>query len=419
MIESNESVRGGRGGRVLLLAPQPFYEDRGTPIAVRQVLRALSELGYRTDVVTYPIGESPEIPGVEYFRVANPLKFENVAIGFSARKILLDLLMVPLARGLLRRHRYEMIHAVEEAAFLAVLLARRHRVPVLYDMQSSLPEQMEKYPAFGNRPAQRLLQNAEAWLLSKVDRVVSSAGLGERVRAIAPGTPVREWKFHALDASNSPTNSPDPAELRERLGIAADAPVVLYSGNFAPYQGTRLLLEAMSAVLEGHPEAVLVLVGVDGSRDHELSRGAEELVESGKLHLVARQPREHVPAFLALANVLVSPRTDGANLPLKIFDYLQARRPIVATNVPAHRGVLNDNLAVLVEPTAAGLAAGIVEVLADSSRADRLCDAAAGYADEHLGWARFIQFVRELHDRTAGTAPSPDYRSEPVIIPEQ
>src|SRR5262245_12832040 len=58
------SYRGGRVARVLVVAPQPFYEDRGTPIAVRQVVEALSHLGRSIDVLTYPVGRSVEIPRV-------------------------------------------------------------------------------------------------------------------------------------------------------------------------------------------------------------------------------------------------------------------------------------------------------------------------------------------------------------------
>ena len=79
--------------RALLLEPQPFYTDRGTPIAVRQVLRALSELGWTVDVLTFPMGEPVDIPRVQLHRVGNPLGFSHVKVGFSPQKLLLDGLM--------------------------------------------------------------------------------------------------------------------------------------------------------------------------------------------------------------------------------------------------------------------------------------------------------------------------------------
>ena len=87
-----------------MVAPQPFYEDRGTPIADDQLLRALSQLAYEVDVLTYPVGRTVEIPGVRYLRCANPFRVRRVPIGFSLRKVLLDLTLMPeLARRLRKR----------------------------------------------------------------------------------------------------------------------------------------------------------------------------------------------------------------------------------------------------------------------------------------------------------------------------
>ena len=85
------SVAQSRVGRILVVAPQPFYEDRGTPIAVRQVLEALSELGRPVDLLTFPIGSDVAIRGLRIFRSANPFGFQRVPIGLSIRKVILDL----------------------------------------------------------------------------------------------------------------------------------------------------------------------------------------------------------------------------------------------------------------------------------------------------------------------------------------
>src|SRR5215208_6963958 len=71
-----DSRRTGRN--VLVVAPQPFYEDRGTPIAVRRLLEALSELAYNVDVLTYPVGRDLELPGVRVLRTANPFGLRRV-----------------------------------------------------------------------------------------------------------------------------------------------------------------------------------------------------------------------------------------------------------------------------------------------------------------------------------------------------
>lgn len=210
------------GHRVLMVAPQPFYEDRGTPIAVRQVLEALVELAYQVDVVTYPIGSALELPSIRVFRASNPFGIRRVPIGFSLRKVLLDGSLIPVLHQRLRRRRYLCVHAVEEAAFPAVALGRRYGVPVIYDMQSSLPEQMAARLPFRSRPAQALLRACERWLLASADFVVSSTGLEERVGTLAPQARVRQWRYASPILH---VRSEDVSTVRVSLGIPSDAPV--------------------------------------------------------------------------------------------------------------------------------------------------------------------------------------------------
>ena len=91
---------------VLMIAPQPFYEDRGTPIVILKELKSLSQMGLQVDVVTYPIGIDIKLPGVNIIRSANPLRFKTVAVGFSFRKIMLDFLLLMAALRLSCKKQY-------------------------------------------------------------------------------------------------------------------------------------------------------------------------------------------------------------------------------------------------------------------------------------------------------------------------
>ncbi len=385
--------------RVLVVAPEPISEDRGTPIAVRHVLRALRELGYEVDLLTYPVGHLLEIPGIRVLRSPNPFRIRRVSIGLSGRKLLLDATLAPALWRQLRRQRYCCIHAVEEAAFPAVVLGPRYGVPVIYDMQSSLPEQMVKHRAFRGKRAQAILHRCEAWLLHRADAVVSSAGLLQRVSDAAPGKLVREWHFPSAMA---PPSASSVTTLRAELNIPVEAPVVLYAGTFEHYQGLSMLLTAIGHVIEAVPDAVFVLVGGEGEPAEEIRREAVRLKLNRALRLLGRRPRAELPAYLAMADLLVSPRCYGDNLPLKVFDYLAAGRPIVATDLPAHRALLDASRAVLTEPTAAGLAAGIVQLLQDPSRAAQLAWSAGDYAAGNLGWNRFVVTVKAVYEEVVG-----------------
>jgi glycosyltransferase involved in cell wall biosynthesis len=388
--------------RVLVVAPQPVDPDRGTPIALLQVLQALSQLDYRVDLLTFPVGADIALPGLRIFRAGNPLGIQNVPVGLSVRKVALDWRLVAALRNRLKRDRYSCVHALEEAAWPALAWARRHRIPLLYDMQSSLPEQLGKYPLARIPPIPAATAAAERWLLTRADLVVASLGLANRVQRIAPDTPVREWRFP------STTAEVDPAEtvaLRRRLGLPAGAPVVLYSGTFESYQGLADLVAAIPSVRAQVPGVRFILIGADEANRGPVGGAAEQLVREGTLTIVDRQPRSAMPVYLAMADVLVSPRAFGGNLPLKVFDYLAAGRAIVATDISTHRTVLTDQLAVLVQPRPHAIAEGIVSLLCDATRRRALAAAAREYAVEHLGWNGFVQSVAEIYDEAHRHAP--------------
>jgi glycosyltransferase involved in cell wall biosynthesis len=388
--------------RVLVVAPQPFYEDRGTPIAVRQVLLALGELGRPVDLLTFPMGGDVAIPGLRIFRAANPLGIRRVPIGLSLRKLLLDLPLTSSLRSRLALERYACVHAVEEAAFPAALLARRHGIPLLYDMQSSLAEQLGRLGPLRLPPIPQALNAMERWLLRRSSLIVTSAGLAERVHRMVPEARVREWHFPSAPADSSPEQV---RELRTRLDLPDGAPVVLYSGTFETYQGLPELIAAIPAVRARLPGAIFVFVGAPRVSGVLAQEGAAPLVASGALRVIERQPRAEMATFLAMADVLVSPRAYGGNLPLKIFDYLAAGRPIVATDIPTHRSVLAEDRALLVAPRTAAIAGGILTILENPALGARLAASAGHYAKTHFGWSRFVDSVEALYAEAERRVP--------------
>ena len=128
--------------RILLIAPQPFYEPRGTPMNVLQMCKVLTAAGYAVDLATYPIGEPVDIPGLTVHRAPRIPGIRSVPIGFSKRKLLLDVSLVLLVTWLLLRRSYRVVHAVEEAVFLALPFTWLG-VPLIYDLDSLISHQLE------------------------------------------------------------------------------------------------------------------------------------------------------------------------------------------------------------------------------------------------------------------------------------
>src|SRR4051794_19950351 len=103
--------------RILMIAPEPFFEPRGTPFSEYHRIRALLELGHTVDLVTYPFGQDVSLPGLRVFRTLRPPFMTEVGIGPSWGKIPLDILV---ACSTLRRaltSRYDAVHSHEEGSW--------------------------------------------------------------------------------------------------------------------------------------------------------------------------------------------------------------------------------------------------------------------------------------------------------------
>lgn len=380
-------------GRVLLLLPQPFFEDRGTSIAIHHYLEALSALGQPVDVLCFEPGRDIELPGVRTFRAANPFGFRHVPIGLSGRKLLLDASLLRRFRHHLRREDYLYVHAVEEAVVMATAFGGRRRPFVVYDMQSSLPEQLLQYRGLGNRPVQSIASRVEDWVLRRADLVVCSGGLEDRVRERAPETPVFEWRFPA-SAETVPADAVE--RLRGTLGIPPEGRIILYVGSFARYQGVPMLAEAIPRVLEAVPNTWFLAVGAtDPAEIARLERAIASHVRD-RVRVLARIDRTRVSAHMALAEVLLLPRIHGSNLSLKTFDYLAAGKPIVASDFPMHAWLGRKRLAYLAHVEPAAYADAVRLVLEDAGLAERLGRAARRYAEQNLQRSQFTDLVSRL-----------------------
>jgi glycosyltransferase involved in cell wall biosynthesis len=393
--------------RILFIAPQPFYEDRGTPIVVRDTLISLNELGFQIDLATFPVGSEVNLPGIRIIRTTNPFRYRSVRIGLSFRKIVLDICLFITVFRLAFQNRYDYLHGVEEGAAIALLCKALFGIPVIYDMQSSMPEQLKKTRGFKAGPGRRLSLQFERWLIRKADCIIASQGLALHVNLIEPQKMVLECIFDGHDPR------PRDENLAKSLGTSG-RPTVVYAGNFAPYQGLEYLIEAAALVRAEIPDAIFILVGGIESDIDRLRKLIEQYKLAENVKMLRRKPWNEMPDFIALADALVLSRTSGENVPLKIFDYLKSGKPIVATDIPAHRKLLSDKTAILVAPTPDALSEGILYALQNIDHAEKLA-AAAQISLQNEEIKPLKQTLAEAYRSVRGTDAKPIHIS--VIIP--
>src|SRR5438093_13634596 len=170
-----------------MIAPEPFFEPRGTPFSEFHRIRALTDLGHQVDLVTYPFGADVTMPGLRLFRCLRPPFIRRVGVGPSLAKLPLDALLLVTALRRALTTRYDAVHSHEEAGLIGVTLAALLRVPHLYDMHSSLPQQLSNFAFSRSRLVRRVFVAIERLMIhqSRVVIVICPA-LEETVRAIDP-----------------------------------------------------------------------------------------------------------------------------------------------------------------------------------------------------------------------------------------
>lgn len=411
--------------KILLLAPHPFFQQRGTPIAEKMLLEVLSRHGHQVEVLTFPEGEDPGIPGVPIHRVRPLPGVKDLRPGFSWKKLLYDALMLWSCLSLFwktpRKERFDAVHAVEESVFLARLLKLFFGVPYIYDMDSGLARQMtDKFP-FLLRLYPLLSVFERGAVRGSVGVLAVCRSLEEQALAWKPGGLVARVEDVSLIApGESGVLRPGP-DLLFASPQGNRGPLVLYVGNLEPYQGIDLLLGAFGHTLRRVPDARLLVIGGSPESIEHYSLLAERMNLSPSVRFAGPRPLSMLGSYLRHATVLASPRTQGTNTPMKIYSYLDSGRALLATRLPTHTQVLDDDIAYLVEPEPAAMGEALARLLEDRALRERLAANAREFAQReftpqayeekilrfYASVAREMGF-EETHGETAGHEGRPE-----------
>jgi glycosyltransferase involved in cell wall biosynthesis len=385
---------------VLMLAPEPFFQPRGTPISIHFRIKALADLGHRTDLITYPLGEDLAFPNFTIFRVPNLLRLRRIKIGPSAAKLPLDGLMVVKTLSALLRRRYDVIFSHEEAGWFGAFFGRLFRIPHIYDMHSSLPQQLENFNFSRSRALKGIFDDLERYVLRNSKAViVICRDLLDYVKdqGFADKAVFLENFMDFADFAAAPPSPEEVAGIRATVAPGGEK-IVLYAGNFEPYQGIPLLIEAFAQV---RSRAVLLIVG-GVKAEHDAARQmAEKLGAGGRIAFVEKVAPRKVPLYVAASDVLVSPRVSGTNTPLKIYSFLKAGKPFVATRLWTHTQVLDDSVAVLADPNPESFAAGLTDAL-ETEEAQTRAREAKRRADRDYIYPRYLEKITEALNKATG-----------------
>jgi len=322
-----------------MLAPTPFFADRGCHVRIYEEARILQAMGNSVEIVTYHIGR--DLPGITTHRIAAIPWYSKLEAGPSWHKPYLDILLFFKALAVARRFKPDIVHAhLHEGAFIGILLKKILRFPLVFDCQGSLSGEIIDHGFVTKGTfAAAFFGRIESFINKAVDTIITSSTPAADLLVTSWGVP-KSSVTAVTDGVNTDEFVPsDKVNARNRLHLPEHVPVAAFLGLFNRYQGVDLLLEVISLLKKRGRRIHFLLMGFPEDKYCQLALGAnidDMITFTGKVDYA------QAPQYLSAADVALSPKISLTEANGKLFNYMACGLPCLVFDTPVNREILGD-----------------------------------------------------------------------------
>ncbi len=389
--------------KILMIAPTPFFSDRGTHIRILEEALALERRGFTVTIATYHIGKNlPEslAKKIEVRRILRLLFwYKKLEAGPDWQKVILDLMLLRKVFFLARTTRPDILHGhLHEGVLIGwvvqkVLFWRGMRL--VGDFHGSLTKEMVSHAYLQTGMLRRLFE----W----VERVVDNLG---------DMAVTSSWKntkeIAALRTKNEPVTVPDGvgtdseeafefprAALRRKYGIPEDALVATYTGALVANKGIRHFIAAIPKILSGDPRAHVVIAGFPWNEVAEHFEGQPWI---DRVTVITPLPYFSLREILAMSDVGIDPKEEGVGQASgKMLQYMGSGLPVVCFDTENNREYLAEGGEYAREISDTGLADATLRLFRDPELRKRKGEANKKRAQEKFSWDRTGEILEEVY----------------------
>jgi len=197
-------------------------------------------------------------------------------------------------------------------------------------------------------------------------------------------------------------------EARTKLQLPQDVRIALYSGSLQRWKGVETLVEASQFLPSG---AMVYIVGGSEREMQEFKIPAFAMASAGRQHskfkiqFAGQRPWAEIPVWLKAADVLVLPNTGAMKVsrhytsPMKLFEYMASGRPVVASDIPSIREIVDETMVFFAKPDdPRSFADAIQEVLANPGEVQRRADRARQEVRKYTWEARAQKILTQIRN---------------------
>lgn len=391
--------------KILVIAPTPFFSDRGTHIRILEEALALEKLGHKVTIATYHIGKdiSPSLGSTIDVRRVRRLLFwyKKLEAGPDWQKIILDIMLIRKAFYLARKKRPDIIHGHLHEGVLIGWIVRSllfwRKMKLVADFHGSLTKEMVSHSYLRNGILKKIFRRLEKWINNLGDFAVTSSWenseeiLGMRqdknIETVLDGVNLNSYA--ALSTRD---------QCRNKFGIPPDKTVIIYTGALMPNKGIEYLLKAIPLVIQSYPDACFVLAGFP----IEWVREYIKVYELEK-NVILVHPLNYfdLPSILHASDIGVDPKDSSTRQASgKILQYMAAGLPVVCFDRKNNREYLGEGAYYSAEISPEGIAKGIVYFLSNPTDARMKGEINHKRAGE-FSWEKAGRKIEEVYGKVA------------------
>jgi glycosyltransferase involved in cell wall biosynthesis len=392
----------GKNKKILNIVPTPFFADRGCHMRILGEMKALSNYGYRNIIVTYHNGR--DIEGLDIRRIINIPWYKKLEAGPSIHKFYIDILLFFKAASVYFKEKPDIIYGhLHEGAFVGGLikyLLTFGKVPLVFDVQGSLTSELDTFKWIKGRKAIRwFFHTLEKFICKMPDFFICSS--------VSNGDIIKN-RFHispdkvrvVIDGVHTDFFNKTPEKgFKEKLGVPANAPLIIFTGALLEAKGIGNLVSAIPMVLKKVKNAHFLIVGYPVE---ETAKKVKELRVEENVHFTGMVDYFKLPDYLLVSDIAVEPKVDKAGEASgKVINYMGAGLPVVCFEGKNNRRFLGEGGIYAADDKVENLAAKMIWAIENPDKARELGELNKKRVEEVFSWNNSIKDTVEAFEKLA------------------
>lgn len=383
--------------KILMIAPTPFFADRGCHVRIYEEIKALHKMGHRVTLCTYPIGRS--LDGLDIRRIRRIPWYHKLEAGPSWHKFYLDELLYRMIKRMLKQEAFDLIHAhLHEGVFIAGRLKKRFPLPIIADFQGSMTDEIRTHGFCRNN---RWVMKGFLAMEKKINRVpdlmIMSSKKSAEIFQKDFGIPSEKLRVisDGVDTEIFEMNH-DQDQIKKALGIPSNQLVVVYLGLMTAYQGVDILFEIIPEVIQKTGNVHFVIMGFP-NEDHYRKICVKNQLSS-HVTLTGKIPYDDAAKYLSCGDVAVSPKLSKTEANGKLINYMAMGLPTVVFDTEVNREILGTEGIYATYSDSKDFCRQMVSILQDSMRRNQLRTRLREKAVKEFSWRERALSITRIYD---------------------